>query len=183
MSELRHDWTQEEILEIYNRPLLDLVYEAASIHRKYHNPNEVQVSTLLSIKTGGCPEDCAYCPQAARYHTDIETNDLMSVDQVKAQALRAKSSGSSRVCMGAAWRNVEDGPEFDQVLDMVRTINSLDMEVCCTLGMLTENQAQRTRLKDWQKPGFTHTTITSTHQKNITRKLSLPVVGKTDWKH
>jgi len=143
MSELRHDWTKEEILEIYNRPLLDLVYEAASIHRKYHNPNEVQVSTLLSIKTGGCPEDCGYCPQAARYHTDIETNDLMTVQQVKAQALRAKSSGSSRVCMGAAWRNVEDGPEFDQVLDMVRTINSLDMEVCCTLGMLTENQAQR----------------------------------------
>ena len=143
MSELRHDWTKEEILEIYNRPLLDLVYEAATIHRKYHNPNEVQVSTLLSIKTGGCPEDCAYCPQAARYHTDIETNDLMSVSQVKAQAMRAKASGSSRVCMGAAWRNVEDGPEFDQVLDMVRTINSLDMEVCCTLGMLTENQAQR----------------------------------------
>jgi biotin synthase len=143
MSELRHDWTKEEILDIYNRPLLDLVYEAATIHRKYHNPNEVQVSTLLSIKTGGCPEDCAYCPQAARYHTDIETNDLMSVEQVKAQALRAKASGSSRVCMGAAWRNVEDGPEFDQVLDMVRTINSLDMEVCCTLGMLTENQAQR----------------------------------------
>ncbi|HEY9116257.1 MAG TPA: radical SAM protein, partial [Roseivirga sp.] len=143
MSELRHDWTKEEILEIYNKPLLDLVYEAASVHRKYHNPNEVQVSTLLSIKTGGCPEDCAYCPQAARYHTDIETNDLMTVSQVKAQALRAKESGSSRVCMGAAWRNVEDGPEFDQVLDMVRTINSLDMEVCCTLGMLTENQAQR----------------------------------------
>lgn len=143
MSEIRHDWTKEEILEIYNKPLLDLIYEAASVHRKYHNPNEVQVSTLLSIKTGGCPEDCAYCPQAARYHTDIETNDLMSVDQVKAQALRAKSSGSSRVCMGAAWRNVEDGPEFDQVLDMVRTINSLDMEVCCTLGMLSENQAKR----------------------------------------
>lgn len=143
MSELRQDWTKEEILEIYNRPLLDLVYEAATIHRQFHNPNEVQVSTLLSIKTGGCPEDCAYCPQAARYHTDIDTNDLMSVEQVKAQALRAKSSGSSRVCMGAAWRNVEDGPEFDQVLDMVRTINSLDMEVCCTLGMLTENQAQR----------------------------------------
>lgn len=143
MSEIRHDWTKEEILEIYNKPLLDLIYEAASVHRKFHNPNEVQVSTLLSIKTGGCPEDCAYCPQAARYHTDIETNDLMTVDQVKAQALRAKSSGSSRVCMGAAWRNVEDGPEFDQVLDMVRTINSLDMEVCCTLGMLSENQAKR----------------------------------------
>jgi biotin synthase len=98
---------------------------------------------LLSIKTGGCPEDCGYCPQAARYHTDIEGNGLMTVQQVKAQALRAKSFGSSRVCMGAAWRNVKDGPEFDRVLEMVRTINKLDMEVCCTLGMVTENQAKR----------------------------------------
>lgn len=122
---------------------MELLYQAASEHRQHHDPNTVQVSTLLSIKTGGCPEDCGYCPQAARYHTDIEGNDLMSVQQVKAQALRAKSSGSSRVCMGAAWRNVKDGPEFDQVLEMVRTINKLDMEVCCTLGMVTENQAQR----------------------------------------
>ncbi|WP_299113872.1 biotin synthase BioB [uncultured Winogradskyella sp.] len=143
MSTVRHNWTKEEILEIYNKPFMDLLYEAAATHRLHHDPNTVQVSTLLSIKTGGCPEDCGYCPQAARYHTDIEGNDLMSVQQVKAQALRAKSSGSSRVCMGAAWRNVKDGPEFDQVLEMVRTINKLDMEVCCTLGMVTENQAQR----------------------------------------
>jgi biotin synthase len=122
---------------------MELLYEAATVHRQYHDPNTVQVSTLLSIKTGGCPEDCGYCPQAARYHTDIEGNDLMNVQQVKAQALRAKASGSSRVCMGAAWRNVKDGPEFNQVLEMVRTINKLEMEVCCTLGMLTENQAQR----------------------------------------
>ena len=143
MSVMRNNWTKEEIIAIYNKPLMDLLYEAASIHREHHDPNVVQVSTLLSIKTGGCPEDCGYCPQAARYHTDIEGNDLMSVQQVKAQALRAKSSGSSRVCMGAAWRNVKDGPEFDQVLEMVRTINKLDMEVCCTLGMITENQAHR----------------------------------------
>lgn len=143
MSEERHNWTQKEILEIYNKPLMELLYEAASVHRMHHDPNTVQVSTLLSIKTGGCPEDCGYCPQAARYHTDIEGNDLMTVPHVKAQALRAKASGSSRVCMGAAWRNVKDGPEFDQVLEMVRTINKLDMEVCCTLGMLTENQAKR----------------------------------------
>ena len=143
MSTVRHNWTKEEILDIYNKPLMELLYEAATTHRLHHDPNTVQVSTLLSIKTGGCPEDCGYCPQAARYHTDIEGNDLMSVQQVKAQALRAKSSGSSRVCMGAAWRNVKDGPEFDQVLEMVRTINKLDMEVCCTLGMVTENQAQR----------------------------------------
>ncbi|MEA1787230.1 biotin synthase BioB [Arenibacter sp. GZD96] len=143
MSNLRHNWTKAEILDIYNKPLMDLLYEAASVHRTHHEPNTVQVSTLISIKTGGCPEDCGYCPQAARYHTNIEGNDLMSVSQVKAQALRAKSSGSSRVCMGAAWRNVKDGPEFDQVLEMVRTINKLDMEVCCTLGMITENQALR----------------------------------------
>jgi biotin synthase len=140
---IRNDWTKEEILDIYNKPLMELLYEAATVHRKHHDPNKVQVSTLLSIKTGGCPEDCGYCPQAARYHTDIEGNDLMSVSQVKAQALRAKASGSSRVCMGAAWRNVKDGEEFDNVLEMVRTINKLDMEVCCTLGMVTENQAQR----------------------------------------
>lgn len=140
---MKHTWTKEEILAIYNQPLMDLLFDAATTHRVHHDPNTVQVSTLLSIKTGGCPEDCGYCPQAARYHTDIEGNDLMSVRQVKAQALRAKASGSSRVCMGAAWRNVKDGEEFDQVLEMVRTINKLDMEVCCTLGMITENQAQR----------------------------------------
>ena len=143
MSETKHNWTKEEILNIYNKPLMELLYEAATIHRLHHDPNVVQVSTLVSIKTGGCSEDCGYCPQAARYHTNIEGNDLMSVQQVKAQALRAKSSGSSRVCMGAAWRNVKDGEEFDEVLEMVRTINKLDMEVCCTLGMITENQAQR----------------------------------------
>ncbi|GGZ84453.1 biotin synthase BioB [Algibacter mikhailovii] len=143
MSATRHNWTKEEILEIYNKPFMELLYEAATVHRVNHDPNVVQVSTLLSIKTGGCSEDCGYCPQAARYHTDIEGNDLMSVQQVKAQALRAKSTGSSRVCMGAAWRNVKDGEEFDQVLEMVRTINKLEMEVCCTLGMVTENQAQR----------------------------------------
>jgi biotin synthase len=139
----RHDWTSEEILQIYRKPMMDLLYEAATVHRSLHDPNKVQVATLISIKTGGCPEDCGYCPQAARYHTDIEGNALMNVQQVKAQALRARAGGSSRICMGAAWRNVKDGPEFDQVLEMVRTINKLDMEVCCTLGMITENQAKR----------------------------------------
>ena len=95
MSETRHNWTKQEILDIYNKPMMELLYEAATIHRLHHDPNTVQVSTLLSIKTGGCPEDCGYCPQAARYHTNVEGNDLMSVQQVKAQALRAKASGSS----------------------------------------------------------------------------------------
>lgn len=143
MSVTKHNWTKEEILAIYNKPLMELLYEAATIHRENHDPNVVQVSTLVSIKTGGCSEDCGYCPQAARYNTGIEGNNLMSVNQVKEKAEKAKAGGSSRVCMGAAWRNVKDGPEFDQVLEMVRTINKMDMEVCCTLGMITENQAQR----------------------------------------
>jgi biotin synthase len=143
MSEIKHDWTKEEILEIYNRPLIDLIYEAAKVHREHNDPKEVQVSTLLSIKTGGCPEDCSYCPQAARYHTDIEKNDLMTLEQVRSAAQDAKDGGSSRLCMGAAWRNVKDNDEFDQVLDMVKTVYDMDMEVCCTLGMVTENQAKR----------------------------------------
>lgn len=143
MSITRHDWTKEEIIAIYNKPLMELLYEAATIHREHHDPNVVQISTLISLKTGGCSEDCGYCPQAKRYHTNIETNPFMTVEDVKVQAVKAKEGGSSRVCMGAAWRNVKDGPEFDQVLEMVRTINKMDMEVCCTLGMITENQAQR----------------------------------------
>lgn len=137
------NWTLDALEAHYARPLLDLVYEAATLHRQYHDPNEVQISTLLSIKTGGCPEDCAYCPQAARYHTGIETNELLSVEQVRTAALRAKGLGSSRLCMGAAWRNVRDNDDFEHVLDLVRTVNALDMEVCCTLGMLTEQQAKR----------------------------------------
>ncbi len=136
-------WTLEEVTKLYHSPLLDLVYRAATVHRQNHNPNEVQISTLLSIKTGGCPEDCGYCPQAARYHTGVENEDLMSIKQVEIAAKRAKLLGSSRLCMGAAWRNVKDGKEFDQVVDMVKAVNQLDMEVCCTLGMLTEQQAQR----------------------------------------
>lgn len=139
----KRDWTKEEILAIYNKPLLELVFEAAQVHRQFHDPNKVQISSLISIKTGGCPEDCGYCPQAARYHTEVKIKELLPVHQIKAQALRAKQHGISRVCLGAAWRNVKDGDEFDQVLEMVRTVTKLDMEVCCTLGMLTENQAKR----------------------------------------
>jgi len=135
--------TKESLLELYNKPLLELVFEAATMHRKYHNPREVQMSSLLSIKTGGCPEDCGYCPQAARYHTDVEAHKLMSVDSVIEQAQNAKANGSSRLCMGAAWREVRDNRDFDQVVEMVQAVNDLDMEVCCTLGMLSEEQAKR----------------------------------------
>jgi biotin synthase len=143
MQALRHDWTTEEITAIYNKPFLDLVYEAASIHRENDDYSEVQISSLISIKTGGCAEDCAYCPQAARYQTDLDVQALMKVDQVIDAAKSAKAGGASRLCMGAAWREVRDNRDFDRVIDMVKAVNELDMEVCCTLGMLTENQAQR----------------------------------------
>lgn len=135
--------TKESLLALYNKPLLELVFEAASIHRKYHNPREIQMSSLLSIKTGGCPEDCGYCPQAARYHTGVNAHKLMSVDSVVEQAKNAKANGSSRLCMGAAWREVRDNKDFDSVVEMVQAVNDLDMEVCCTLGMLNEEQAVR----------------------------------------
>jgi biotin synthase len=143
MTHIRHNWTKNEVLEIYRKPLLELVFEAAGLHRTYHKSREVQVSSLISIKTGGCPEDCAYCPQAARYQTKVKVHKLMEVDEVVDLAKNAKSNGASRVCMGAAWRNVRDNKDFDKVLDMVKSVNSLDMEVCCTLGMLTEDQAHR----------------------------------------
>ncbi|MGB4774632.1 MAG: biotin synthase BioB [Daejeonella sp.] len=143
MTEIRTNWTKEEISEIYHSPLLDLIYRAATVHRENKDYAEVQISSLLSIKTGGCPEDCAYCPQAARYHTDLEVQALMSVDQVTEAAQKAKDGGASRLCMGAAWREVRDNRDFDRVIEMVKSVNNLDMEVCCTLGMLTESQAQR----------------------------------------
>lgn len=138
-----HNWTLEEINELYNTPLLDLVYQAASVHRKYNDTGEVQVCTLLSIKTGGCPEDCSYCPQAARYHTNVDVHALMQTNEVLEYAKKARDAGSTRFCMGAAWREVRNNRDFDRVLEMVKEVNHLGMEVCCTLGMLTEEQAQK----------------------------------------
>jgi biotin synthase len=135
--------THETLIALYNKPLLELVFEAATIHRQFHNPLEVQMSTLISIKTGGCPEDCGYCPQAARYHTGLKAQKMMAVEDVVEQAKNAKANGSSRLCMGAAWREVRDNRDFDKVVEMVQAVNDLDMEVCCTLGMLNEEQAVR----------------------------------------
>lgn len=140
---LRNDWTIEEVNEIYNQPLLELVHRAATIHRQYNDTGEVQVCTLLSIKTGGCSEDCAYCPQAARYNTGVGVQALMKKDEVLEYARKAKDAGSTRFCMGAAWREVRDNRDFDRVIDMVKGVNEMGMEVCCTLGMLTEHQAER----------------------------------------
>lgn len=142
-TDIRHNWTKEEIYDIYNMPLLELVFRAAELHRKYNDTAEVQVCTLLSIKTGGCSEDCAYCPQAARYSTGVDVQALMKKDEVLAYAQKAKDAGSTRFCMGAAWREVRDNRDFDRVLDMVKGVNEMGMEVCCTLGMLTEDQAQK----------------------------------------
>jgi len=140
---IRNDWTLNEIQEIYNLPLLELVYRAATVHRKHNDTGEVQVCTLLSIKTGGCSEDCAYCPQAARYNTGVNVHALMQKDEVLEYAAKAKAAGSTRFCMGAAWREVRDNKDFDRVIDMVKGVNEMGMEVCCTLGMLTPGQAQK----------------------------------------
>lgn len=137
------DWTKQEILDIYNTPLLELITTASEVHKKHHTIGEVQISSLLSIKTGGCPEDCAYCPQAARYNTEVKVHKLMGVEEVSACADNAKAGGASRMCLGAAWREVRDNKDFDKVLDMVKTINSKGLEVCATLGMVTEEQAKK----------------------------------------
>ena len=158
-QDIRHNWTTEEIESIYHSPLLELVFNAASVHRKYNDTAEVQVCTLLSIKTGGCSEDCAYCPQAARYSTDITVQALMQKDEVLSYAQKAKDAGSTRFCMGAAWREVRDNKDFDRVLEMVKSVNELGMEVCCTLGMLTEDQA--TRLADAGLHAYNHNLDTS----------------------
>jgi biotin synthase len=138
---LRHDWTREELRSIHDQPLTELLFQAQTVHRQFHDPTKVQMCTLLSVKTGACPEDCSYCPQSAHHDSELDTEALMDVDSVLAAAREAKESGSTRFCMGAAWREVREGEQFDSVLEMVRGVRSMGMEACCTLGMLTEGQA------------------------------------------
>ncbi len=138
---MRSNWTRSEIASIYHQPILDLLMEAQAVHRKFHPANQVQMCRLLSIKTGGCPEDCGYCPQSAHYSTGVERQRLMDKDEVMAFARRAKEEGATRFCMGAAWRDAPQGLEFESVLESVRAVAELGMEVCCTLGMLTDEQA------------------------------------------
>jgi biotin synthase len=163
-TSIRNDWTLDEINEIYNTPLLELIYRAATVHREYNNTAEVQVCTLLSIKTGGCTEDCAYCPQAARYNTGVQVQALMKKEEVLAYAQKAKDAGSTRFCMGAAWREVRDNKDFDRVLEMVKGVNEMGMEVCCTLGMLTESQAKK--LADAGLYAYNHNLDTSSEYYN-----------------
>ncbi len=158
-EDIKSSYTLEEVSELYNRPLLDLVYEAASVHRKNHTANEMQMCTLLSIKTGGCTEDCGYCSQSVHNDAELEKEILLKTDDVLEQARKAKESGSTRFCMGAAWPKVLDGRAFDRVCDMVKGVSDMGMEACCTLGMLTEEQA--IKLKEAGLTAYNHNLDTS----------------------
>jgi len=158
MAELRHDWTTDEIEALFALPFNDLIFRAQGIHRAHFDPNAVQVSTLLSIKTGACPEDCAYCPQSAKYETELEKERLLPLDEVMAAARRAKDNGASRFCMGAAWRNPTDR-NLEKVVAMIEGVKSLGMETCVTLGMLEDRQAKR--LKDAGLDYYNHNLDTS----------------------
>ena len=139
---LRHDWTRDEVRALFELPLSDLIFRAQTIHREFFDPSAVQMSTLLSIKTGGCPEDCAYCPQSAHYDTGVDAEKLMPLDKVLAEARAARDGGASRFCMGAAWRSPKDR-DLDRVCGMIEGVKALGLETCVTLGMLTEPQAQK----------------------------------------
>ncbi len=157
--DLRHDWTLPEVRALHDLPLLDLVYRAQGVHREVFTAHEVQLCSLLSVKTGGCPEDCAYCPQAARHQTGVKAEALLPVDEVLSSAAQAREAGATRFCMGAAWREIKDGPQFDRVLEMVRGVRALGLEACCTLGMLTADQAAR--LKEAGCSAYNHNLDTS----------------------
>ena len=153
------DISLNDVQALYEKPLLDLVFEAAGVHRAHHNPEDVQLCTLLSIKTGGCVEDCKYCSQSIHNNTDLEKELLLDVDSVLEQARAAKEAGSTRFCMGAAWRDVKDGRAFDRVIDMVKGVRALGLEACVTLGMLTYDQA--CKLKDAGLTAYNHNLDTS----------------------
>jgi biotin synthase len=158
--------TLAELRAIYRLPLPELLFRAAQVHREHHDPADIQRCVLLSIKTGGCPEDCGYCSQSAHYKTPVESTPLLTVDEVRTKAEEAKRLGASRFCMGAAWREAKDGPQFDQVLDMVRIVRGLGMEACVTLGMISDDQARR--LKEAGLTSYNHNLDTSReHYPNV----------------
>jgi biotin synthase len=185
-TEIRHDWTLDEIRDLYGTGLLDLIFRAAAVHRRYHDSREVQVCKLISIKTGACPEDCAYCSQSSRYDTDVAPTPLMDEQEVSDIAQKAKENGVTRVCLGAAWRQVKDNQQFERVLSMVRQVTAMGIEVCCTLGMLTEEQARR--LEDAGLYAYNHNIDTSeefyesiiTTRKYADRLNTLEQVRKTN---
>ena len=155
---IRHDWTRDQIKTLFDQPFNDLLFEAQSIHRRYFDPNAVQISTLLSIKTGACPEDCAYCPQSAKYDTGLERERLLPIEEVREAATNAKANGATRFCMGAAWRNPTD-KNLDKVIEMISVVKDLGMESCVTLGMLTREQSKR--LKEAGLDYYNHNLDTS----------------------
>jgi biotin synthase len=159
MEAIRHDWTLAEARALYDAPLFELIDRARIVHAAHHAKQEVQLCTLLSVKTGGCPEDCAYCPQSSHYETPVSGEKMLSIEDVLGAAGRAKEEGATRFCMGAAWREVKDGPAFDRVLDMVRGVKKLGLEACCTLGMLTDDQARR--LKEAGLDAYNHNVDTA----------------------
>lgn len=159
MTELRHDWTLDEVRAIHDRPITELVHTAQTVHRTTHQPDAVQLCTLLSVKTGACPEDCAYCPQSSKHETEVTPERMMSVGEVLQAARAAKASGSTRFCMGAAWRDARRGPAFDNVLEMIRGIRAEGLEACATLGMLDDEQAHA--LADAGLTAYNHNLDTS----------------------
>jgi biotin synthase len=164
--ESRHDWTLAEVRALHDLPLFELIDRARAVHQRLHPSGEVQLCSLLSVKTGGCPEDCAYCPQSAHYDTQVQREALLQVDDVIQAARAAKAQGATRFCMGAAWREVRDGAEFDRVLEMVREVKSLGLEACATLGMVSESQARR--LKEAGLDAYNHNIDTSpAHYRSI----------------
>jgi biotin synthase len=165
MTTLRHDWTVREARALHDLPLFELVDRARAVHTEHHKKNEVQLCTLLSVKTGGCPEDCAYCPQSS-HHQAVTGEAMMKVNEVLEAAAGAKAAGATRFCMGAAWREVKDGQAFDRVLEMVRGVKGMGLEACVTLGMLTDDQAER--LKEAGLDAYNHNLDTSReHYKSI----------------
>ena len=165
-SAIRHDFTLAEVRALHDAPLFELLDRARSIHRAFHTDGEVQLCTLLSVKTGGCPEDCAYCPQSAHHETSVKGEPMLDLDEVMTAARAAREQGATRFCMGAAWRQPKEGPQFERVLEMVRGVKSLGLEACVTLGMLTESQADR--LKDAGLDAYNHNLDTSrSHYKSI----------------
>jgi biotin synthase len=165
-ASIRHDWTLPEVRALHDLPLFELLDRARATHLEYHPKADVQLCTLLSVKTGGCPEDCSYCSQSAHHETGVKGEPLLKVEAVVAAARRAKEAGATRFCMGAAWREVKDGPQFDRVLEMVRGVKGLGLEACVTLGMLKENQAER--LKEAGLDAYNHNLDTSReHYRSI----------------
>jgi len=169
-------WTVAAVEALMDLPFTDLMHQAQTIHRQYFDPREVEFATLLSVKTGGCPEDCAYCPQAARYDTGVEATKLMECDEVLVAAKAAKAAGATRFCMGAAWRAPKDR-DIEKVAELIRTVKSLGLETCATLGMLED------KLRRWPMPAWIITTTTWTPRPSFTATSSPPATTRTAWTH